>query len=293
VSPKRIIVIGDAMLDVVVKPTAARAPTSDTPSSVRISRGGAGANVAVALANFGHEVIYVGAVGDDMAGHLFVDELVRAGVTPHLGVADGLTGVVVALIADDGQRAMMTDRGVNAQLEWEAVRLVLEQPFEHLHLSGYTLLDEKTRSTGVSALELARSKGATSSVDVCSVGPLARVTVPVFLAAAQGASMLFANAEEARMLTGMTDVREAAVVLGRSFAEVLVTIGARGAVAVVKGEMTNEGSRGTKVLDSTGAGDAASGTYLATRVGGGSVRDSLVAAMGAAAIVVRGLGARG
>ncbi len=290
---KRFIVIGDAMLDVVVKPTAPQAPTSDTPSTVRLSRGGAGANVAVALATFGHEVIYVGVVGDDMAGQLFVDELGRAGVTPQVQVAEGPTGVVVALIAGDGQRAMMTDRGVNAQLEWDHVRSVLELPFDHVHLSGYTLLDEATRLTGTAALDLARSKGAGTSVDVCSVGPLATVTVPVFLTAAAGASILFANAEEARMLTGLNDVHEAATKLGQSFAEVLVTLGAMGAIAVVDGELTSEGSRSVVVLDTTGAGDAASGAYLARRVSRGSVRDALEAAMRAAAVVVAGLGSRG
>ena len=290
---KRIVVIGDAMLDVVVKPTAPHAPTSDTPSTVRLSRGGAGANVAAALATFGHEVIYVGVVGDDMAGHLFVDELVRAGVTPQLQVAPGPTGVVVALIAGDGQRAMMTDRGVNGALEWDHVRSVLEMPFDHLHLSGYTLLDEATRLTGTAALELARSKVAGSSVDVCSVGPLASVTVPVFLAAADSASMLFANAEEARMLTGLHDVRAAATQLGQSFVEVLVTIGAMGAVAVVGQELTSEGTRSVVVLDTTGAGDAAIGAYLARRVSGDSVRDALEASMKAAAVVVAGIGSRG
>ncbi len=48
VTPRRILVIGDVMLDVVVKPMTAVAPTSDTPARVRLSRGGSAANMAVA-----------------------------------------------------------------------------------------------------------------------------------------------------------------------------------------------------------------------------------------------------
>jgi sugar/nucleoside kinase (ribokinase family) len=292
-NPKRIVVIGDVMLDVVVQPSHSVAPTSDTPSNVAMGRGGAGANVAVALASYGHEVIYVGVVGNDFAGQLFVDDLVQSGVTPQLIVGAGPTGVVVSLVAPDGQRAMMTDRGVNAQLTLDHVATVLEDPLDHLHLSGYTLLDDATRPIGTAALDMARSKGATTSVDVCSVGPLAHVSVPVFLEAAIPASMLFANAEEALLLTGERDVQAAANELSPSFDEVLITMGRDGALVASAGILHHQSSRSVDVLDTTGAGDAASGAYLAHRVTGASIDDSLSAAMDAAAVVVRGLGSRG
>jgi ribokinase len=281
------------MLDVIVQPTAPPAPTSDTPSNVRLGRGGAGANVAVSVASFGHDVTYVGVAGNDFAGQLFVDELERAGVTPQLTLGAGPTGVVVAIVASDGQRAMMTDRGVNAELTLDHVLTVLEGPFDHLHLSGYTLLDEATRSVGTAALELARTKGATTSVDACSVGPLALLGAPVFLDAALSASMLFANAEEAQLLAGSDDLDVAATSLGEFFDEVFVTMGRAGAVVVNDARLWHETSRSESVLDTTGAGDAASGAYLAHRIGGKSIDDSLVAAMDAAAVVVRGLGSRG
>lgn len=290
---KRVVVIGDVMLDVIVQPLGPSAPTSDTPSNVRLARGGAGANVAVSLASYGHEVTYVGVAGNDFAGQLFVDELERAGVTAQLTIGAGPTGVVVAVVASDGQRAMMTDRGVNGELTLDHVLTVLENPFDHLHLSGYTLLDEATRSVGTAALELARSKGATTSVDACSVGPLALVGVPVFLDAASSASMLFTNAEEAQLMAGSEDLDAAAISLGEFFDEVLVTQGRAGAVVAHSKQLWREGSRNEAVLDTTGAGDAATGAYLAHRVAGVSIDDSLVAAMDAAAVVVRGLGSRG
>ena len=43
-----VVVIGDVMLDVIVKPAVEIAPTSDTPSRVRLSRGGSAANLAEA-----------------------------------------------------------------------------------------------------------------------------------------------------------------------------------------------------------------------------------------------------
>jgi sugar/nucleoside kinase (ribokinase family) len=293
VSPKRIIVIGDVMLDVIVQPTAPLAPTSDTPANVRMGRGGSGANVAVAMAGAGHDVTYVGVVGNDVAAEQFIADLERAGVRASLERAEGSTGVVVALISNDGQRAMMTDRGVNARLTLEAVLLALEGPFDHLHLSGYTLLDPSTRGTGTTALERAGSIGASTSVDVCSVGPLVRVTPPIFLEAARPAATMIANEEEALCLSGTSDVEEAAQVLARDFEEVLITRGDKGALVRADGQSFSVLSLRVQVLDTTGAGDAASGAYLGARLDGLSVDESLNQAMAAAAHVVSGLGSSG
>ena len=73
----RVLVVGDAMLDVVVRPLGPLAPTSDTPARVRLGRGGAAANLAVALAaaDASVQVEYAAAVGDDAAGELFRREL--------------------------------------------------------------------------------------------------------------------------------------------------------------------------------------------------------------------------
>jgi sugar/nucleoside kinase (ribokinase family) len=259
---------------------------------VRVSRGGAAANVAVALASFGHDVVYVGVIGDDVFGTMFADDQQHNGVSAQLEVASGSTGIVVALVAPDGQRSMMTDRGVNGLLTLDAVRLALDQPFNHLHVSGYTLLDERTRATGALALALARERGLTTSVDVCSVGPLAQVTAATFLGAAESASMLFANEEEAVLLADTAGVDEAASLLARDFDEVFVTRGRQGALAVIGDQRWHEDSQSLEVLDTTGAGDAASGAYLAARLDGDEPSAALVQAMVLAATVVRGLGAR-
>src|SRR5271155_2433422 len=128
------------MLDVIVKPLVDVAPTSDTPSRVRLSRGGAAANTAESLAQAGHHVTYVGACGADATAELFEDALRRSGIDLALQRVDAAGGVV-AVVDVDGQRAMMTDRGANSMLDLTHVLRQLEQPCDHLHVSGYTLLD--------------------------------------------------------------------------------------------------------------------------------------------------------
>lgn len=291
--PRRVVVLGDVMLDVVVHPTGAWAPTSDTPSNIRVARGGSGANLAIAIRVSGHEVIYVGARGSDAAGGVFVEALRQADVTPRLETIEAPTGTVVSLVARDGQRSMLTDRGANSRLDGAFVTEQLRQPFDHLHVSGYLLLDPATRSVGVKALSLARERGSTTSVDVCSVAPLREATPEVFLAAATHASQLFANEEEATVLSTMSDVEDALNALAALFDEVVITRGERGALGALGAERFRVRARKVKVLDTTGAGDAAAGAYLGGRLHGDTPLAALESAMIASARVLGGLGALG
>ena len=290
---RNVIVIGDVMLDVTVKPMDHIAPTSDTPSRVRLNRGGAAANMAEALARSGHHVTYVGACGDDLASQLFEDTLRRVGVDVALERTETTTGVVVAVVDAAGQRAMLTDRGANSKLGIEHVKQQLERPFDHLHVSGYTLLDPRTIDVGRIALVAAQELGRSTSVDVCSAAPLVAMSPALFLEAARGASMLFANEEEALVLTSCAEVVEAVHRLSLDFDEVIVTLGEHGARARRDGVDYSVTSSSADVIDTTGAGDAATGAYLAVRLRDGSVDDALDEAMMIASEVVEGLGSRG
>jgi sugar/nucleoside kinase (ribokinase family) len=286
VSVPRVAVVGDVMLDVIVRPNEAISPTSDTPSRVRVTRGGSGANLAIALRASGCEVTYVGAAGKDGARDIFLDALRAGDVEVHLESVAAETGTVVALIGDDGQRAMLTDRGANSLLSEGFVLDQLAGDFDHVHVSGYLVLDPSTRQVAIDALRFARDRGRSTSVDVCSVGPLCALGPDLFLEAATNASQLFANEEEALALVGASDVETALDGLDDMFDEVVVTRGANGAVADVEGARFYVPSLATTVIDTTGAGDAATGTYLGARLLGEDPQTALGIGMAASARAV-------
>ncbi len=284
-------VVGDVVLDVVVRVRAPLAPTSDTPAETVVGRGGSAANLAVALSGAGCAVTFVGAAGRDGAARLVEDDLTRHGVRAHLLARGATTATVVALVDEHGQRAMLTDRGANGALSADEVVASLPPDATHLHVSGYTVLDERTRAAASSLLGFARDAGWSASVDVCSVAPLRAIGPQVFARATRSATMLFANAEEAAALSGHDDPDGALGALVDAYGEVLVTRGAEGAVAACGPARARAAAWTTSVVDTTGAGDAASGAYLAARLAGRSLGDALAAAMAAAARVVGGLGA--
>lgn len=290
---RRVVIIGDAMVDIVVQPTEPPAPTSDTSANIRMLRGGSGANIAATLVAHGHEVTYVAAIGEDLGGAVVRDDLTRCGVVSQLQTCRASTGTVVVLVAPDGQRAMMTDRGANRMLSLEFVLHVLDESWDHVHVSGYTVLDSDTRGVARAALDVARTRAMTTSVDVCSVAPLADVSAPVFLRACTGASYLFANEEEALELAGELDIHRALARLGDVFEEVVITRGVRGAMAMRHHVSWGAGAQGDNVVDTTGAGDAATGAYLSARLRDAPPPMALRSAMAAAANVIRGLGAAG
>jgi sugar/nucleoside kinase (ribokinase family) len=289
----RVVVLGDVMLDVVVRPLGPLAPTSDTPSQIRVTRGGSGASFAVSLRLSGHETCYVGAMGRDPSSELFSRSLADAQVTTALDVVDAPTGTVVSIVSEDGERMMLTDRGANSHLRGAFVEAQLVEPFDHLHVSGYLLLDPATRAVAVQALRHAGERRVPTSVDVCSVSPLRDVTPDVFLRSATYATQLFANEEESLVLTDTEDAEAAADVLTQLFDEVVITRGARGALCAIGAERFHVAAHRVAVLDTTGAGDAATGAYLGARLHGVAPTQALAVAMEAAARVVGGLGAFG
>jgi ribokinase len=277
--------------------SGAPAPGSDRPASIRSRGGGAGANVAVHLARLGTPVVLAGCVGDDAAGAGLVAELAAAGVQLRLRTVPGAaTGTIVSLVEPDGQRSMLADRGANLELRPDDVPA--PRPGGHLHVSGYTLLDEGPRAAGLAALTAAVAAGCTVSVDPASTGPLAEYGIERWLADTAAATVLLPNADEARLLTGCTDAADAARALAARHEVVAVSLGADGALWASGSSVVHRPAHPTVVVDTTGAGDAfAAGllsAWLAARDGGRDVdpAEALDAGLARAAEVVRRPGAR-
>lgn len=286
-------VVGDVATDVVAVLAGDPAPGSDRQAAIRSRGGGAGANVAVHLAQLGTPVLLAGCIGDDAAGAGLAAELTIAGVDLALRAVPGAaTGTIISLVEPGGQRSMLADRGANLALLPEDVPVPAAGG--HLHLSGYTLLDPRPRAAGLAALSAAVAAGCTVSIDPASSGPLRGYGVERWLADTAAATLLLPNAEEARLLTGCADVSDAARTLAGRHPVVAVTLGADGALWAAGDVLVHRPAHPTEVVDTTGAGDAFAAGLLAVWL---ADRDAdpggaLDAGLARAAEVVRRPGAR-
>lgn len=285
--------MGDVLADVTVQ---ARAPVeweSDTEAEISLTGGGAAANVAATLASLGVETVLVGAVGQDRLGLLQLDDLVRPGLRLEVARRQGSpTGMVVALVDHRGARTMITSRGASRSLRPEQMGPALFQPGRHLHLSGYVLLDEESREAGLAALRAAHKAGMSISVDASSRAPLERIGAAAFQGWIRGASLLFANLDEARVLAGREILGEILPVLLEDCPEVVVKLGEEGACWGRGGERLDLAPSAAQVVDTTGAGDAFAAGWLASWLLGEDGPRALRAALDAAARAVGWLGGR-
>jgi sugar/nucleoside kinase (ribokinase family) len=286
-----VVVVGDVATDVVAVLSGEPAPGSDRPATIRTRGGGAGANVAVHLARSGVPVVLAGCVGDDAAGRELATELAGAGVGLALRTVPGAaTGTVVSLVEPGGERSMLADRGANLALR--AADLPPLAGGDHLHLSGYALLDPGPRPAALAALAAARAAGCTVSVDPASGGPLRAHGTDRWLADTAGATVLLPNAEEAVLLTGCAAPEEAARALAGRHRVVAVSLGAEGALWAADGELVHRPAHPARVLDTTGAGDAFTAGLLAAWLAGRAPAEALDAGLALAAVVVGRAGAR-
>ncbi len=256
----RVICLGDVMTDVVTRLSGPLAVGSDTPSAVTTGGGGSAANTACWLAAAGVMVAFVGRVGDDEPGRAATASLRGAGV--HLAVTidpEQPTGMCIVLVSDTGERTMLPDAGANAGLRTTdlPVELFVEQT--HLHVSGYTLLNNASRPAALAAMALARERGLSISVDAASRALIRGANPATFLDWLGHPLLLFANADEAIELTGQSDPVSAARVLSIRCGHAIVKRGPDGAVWAQRGDAVSVPTMPLGVVDSTGAGRPGAG----------------------------------
>jgi ribokinase len=292
----RVVVLGDVMVDVVARLAGPVAPGSDAPASISLGGGGSAANVASWLAFAGCSPALVARIGRDDRGVRLAAELSAGGVEARLALDDSLpTGTCIVLVDPGGERSMLPDPGANVALAPADLPDDLLVAGAHLHVAGYALVREGPRPAALAAIARAQERGVSVSVDPSSAALLSAQ----FLSLADGADLLLPNAEEALALTGERDPLAAARSLARRFAEVVVKLGAEGALWTDGGDELRVPAAAPPAaealpaaLDTTGAGDAFAAGLLAARLRGAAPAEALAAGCELAARAVRTPGAR-
>ncbi len=259
----RVVVCGDVINDVLVKPSGAITPGSDTRAAIRACPGGAAANQAAWMAHLGAAVTFAGRVGARDADY-HRRELASFGVRAHLAEDEQAgTGTIVIMVAPDGERTMFTDRGANLRLRRSDLPADLLDDAAVLHLTGYTFFEPALLDLALWLLGQARSRGVAVTIDPASAAFLARMAPGAFLRWTEGAAVCFPNRDEAAVLTGEADPVTMADRLSRHYGLVLLKLGAQGCLLAVPGEPAVPiPAYPARARDTTGAGDAFCGAFL-------------------------------
>lgn len=258
-------VLGDLVVDVVLKPERSLEHGTDVPGRVFFIQGGSAATAARWLGRLGARSFLIAAIGRDAAGRALVEAIRGDGVTPRVvRVAGARTGRIGVLVTPDSERSFVTDRGAALQLQPSDLKPAWFARADALHLPLYSLIDEPLSLAGRRGIELARGANAAVSVDLASIGPLlargrraARTLIEEV-----APDILFATASEAEGLLGryavegLLDLAGIAVVKRGSKG---ATVLAREGDARLRFEVATEPIAAT---DTTGAGDAFDAGFL-------------------------------
>jgi sugar/nucleoside kinase (ribokinase family) len=291
-----LLVVGDVITDVVARHRGPLTAGTDTAATIRTVPGGAGANVACWAAHQGGaEVRLLGRVGADSAAW-HERELAACGVRPRLVVdPEAPTGTVICLV-DTGaaaERTFLTDSGASLRLAPEDWSDALLDGVAWLHLSGYLLFSEPSRALVAVALEAARARAVPVSLDPASAGFLVGLGIDRFLALVEGVDVLLPSRDEARLLTGLPDAADAAAKLSRHVPLVVAKQGAEGALVARSGAvLAHVPALPARPRDTTGAGDAFTGAFLAALLTGAGPEAAAAEGCRAGAAAVERVGGR-
>jgi len=241
----RLCVLGDLLLDVIVRLEEPLARDADASALTTVGPGGQAANVAAWAAELGAAARVVCKRGDDDAGRLAAAGLEARGVEVVGPVVPGRSGTVVSLVSTDGSRTMASDRGVAPELVADEVDPGWLADRDHLHLSGYALLRSPIDGAALRAAELAPRL----SVDLSSWSVIEAFGAERFRERIESLApaVVFANEDEERVLGGP--------IAGPTW------VLKRGAAGVVVDGVVHAAPPAEHV-DSTGAGDAFAAGFL-------------------------------
>jgi ribokinase len=253
-----ILVVGSMNADLVV-----RAPRFPQPGEtisgedLQIIPGGKGANQAVAAARQGASVAMVGRVGNDSFGPELINNLKQNNAdTSHVQVdPSSATGTAIIIVDANGQNSIVLSPGGNSKVSPADVENV-SFPDHKLLLLQLEIPIEAV----LSAAQHAKESGLRVLLNPAPARSLPDELISL-------SDFLLPNETELSLLTdqSVTDLasaeKAAKILLARGAQNVIVTLGANGALIVNKEMTKHVPAFKVSVVDTTAAGDAFIGGF--------------------------------
>ncbi len=277
----RILNFGSLNCDYVYQVPHITAPAETLSArEMQVFPGGKGLNQSIALARAGAPVFHAGLVGED--GDFLVDLARESGVDcRYLERRPGRTGHAIIQVEDSGQNAILICGGANQLVDEPMIRRVLAD-----FGPGDLLLAQNEVSGLPLMLSLASDRGMTVALNPSPCGDLPEADLSMV-------DWLILNEVEGAALSGETEIAAMPDALRRRYpqANILLTLGAEGAVCLTGEERHFQPAIPVKTVDTTAAGDTFTGYFLAAVTGGQTIPEALLLAAQAAAIAVSRPGA--
>ncbi len=281
----RVVVIGAVAVDIKAHSFDELVRHADVPGRVRVTLGGVARNTAKNLALLGADVTLMSAVGDDEFGQMLRDDLARAGVNiDNLMVTrEQHTATWVGILDARGDLDVGVFGGeifstLTPQVVSERAPIIANAD---LVAVDATLL----RGTIAAVVEIAKANRVPVYLNPASIARAETVADCIGEFA-----LVTANELEAQVLAGQAirssddAARAARTLIERGVQRTIVTLGAGGIVYADARETRHAPAVPTRVVDTTGAGDALGAMFLLCHLQARGLDETLARALRAAAV---------
>ncbi|WP_245725760.1 ribokinase [Propionibacterium cyclohexanicum] len=282
----RVAVVGSLNADLTVRTKHLPRPGETVSGGpMTVLPGGKSANQAVACALLGARPAMIGAVGADEHGAMLLDSLRRAGVdTTGVLRRQLATGTAVITVDAVGENTIVVSPGANAALSGADVHRGAEL-IRRAAVLGLCL--EIGDEALVAAARVAREAGARVVLN-----PSPMRAIPAELSALT--DVLVLNEHELAQLSGSGETGDDTMEMVRRLGvpRAVVTLGSRGCRVIDGAQPHRLPAFAVKAVDTTGCGDAFTGTLLAALASGGSLVDGAAVGAAVAALAASSPGAQ-
>ncbi|MCB6202190.1 carbohydrate kinase family protein [Extibacter muris] len=291
-----ILIIGAAIVDVLARPVGADVfKTGSLPvDEICMSTGGDALNEATVLARLGKRVRLATVIGKDMAGRMLAEHCAAEGITLEEGCfCDDIdTGINIVLVEDGGERSFLTNPyGSLRRLSLSHIKMPFSPGTKILCFASIFVSPEIDTDGLCQIFKTAKEQGITVCADMtkCKNKETAEDLAP----ALAYVDYLFANADEAALITGMRHPEESAACLMRAgAANVIVKCGGDGCVVrSAEDSFAVPAVPGVRCIDTTGAGDSFAAGFLSALSEGRTLKDCAEYANRCGALAVASAGA--
>jgi len=267
-----ILVVGSLNADLVVQvPRFPQPGETISGSDLQIIPGGKGANQAVAAARQGSSVSMLGRVGNDSFGPELIHNLKQNNVeTSHVQIDPGsATGTAIIAVDATGQNNIVLSPGGNGQVRSTDVANVSFSDYKLLLLQLEIPLEAVT-----SAAQRARESGLRVLLNPAPARSLPEELISL-------SDFILPNESELSLLTNQPvhDIpsaeKAAKALLAGGAQNVIVTLGANGALIVNKDIKKHIPSFDVQVVDTTAAGDAFIGGFASALLSNKSLEEAV------------------
>jgi hypothetical protein len=259
--------------------------------NAEITPGGSAANVTAGVAYLKGKSAFMGSVGTDENGTLYVDKTREAGVDMIVNKYDQLTGHAITFITPDSERTFATHLGAALCFGENNVSDDIILNSSVLHVEGYMLESDFTYSACIKAMDVALKYKTLVSIDLSDPALINRIKERLEFVLKEYTDIVFVNEEEAFAFTGKYQIdalRELAKYTDLS----IVKLGAQGSLISHKGVEYEIKPVKADLVNTNGAGDMYAASIIYGITSGLDIQESGDLASKNSALVVAQVGAR-